>query len=89
MTDALARLFASGHAADVVLAVMLAEGVWLTVRRGWAVTEMLTLLLPGALMIFALRAALTQQEWPWIAAPVMLSLPVHLLDVARRRTRKR
>ncbi len=78
-------LFASGHAADIILAVMLAEALWLVGRRGWPVTDAVTLMLPGALMIVALRAALLGLEWPWIALPLILSLPVHLTDLARRR----
>ena len=73
------QLFASGHAADVILAVMAVEALWLVARR------VLTLLLPGALILLALRAALTGLDWRWIALPLLLSLPVHLADVARRR----
>lgn len=89
MTHGLARLFASGHAADIVLLVMLLEGLWLIARRGWPVADALTLLVPGALMVVALRGALADQNWPWIAIPLVLSLPVHLLDVARREARRR
>ncbi len=81
----LARLFASGHAADIVIAVMLAEALWLVMRRGWPLIDTLTLLLPGALILLALRAALTGQDWRWIALPLLLSLPVHVTDAARRR----
>ena len=74
-----------GHAADIVIAVMLAEALWLVMRRGWPIVDTLTLLLPGALILIALRAALTGQNWRWIALPLMLSFPVHLADAARRR----
>ena len=85
MIGGMGRLFASGHAADIVLAIMLVEALWLIVRRGWPTVDALTLLLPGALILMALRASLTHQDWPWIALPLMLSLPVHLADIARRR----
>ena len=84
MNAAMARLFASGHAVDIVLAVLLAEALWLVGRRGWAVADAAALLLPGALFLAALRAALTGQDWPWIAVPLALSFPVHLADVIRR-----
>lgn len=84
MIDAGRSLFASGHAADIILAVMLAEALWLVGRRGWPIADALTLLLPGTLILIALRLALTQMDWPWIALPLILSLPIHLADVARR-----
>lgn len=85
MTAAMARLFASGHAVDIVLAVMLAEAGWLVARRGWPLGAALAALLPGALILLALRGALTGQDWRWIALPLTLSLPVHLVDIVRRR----
>ena len=81
----MSQLFESGHAADLILAVMLAEALWLVGRRGWRVADALTLLIPGALILVGLRAALTHQDWPWVALPLILSFPVHLADVARRR----
>lgn len=81
----LAALFASGHAADLVLLVLVGEGVWLVAMRGWPVREAALCLLPGALMMVALRAALTGLAWPWIALPLALSFPVHLADIRRRR----
>lgn len=75
--------FASGHAVDLVLAVMLIEWVVLLVRRQKIIPTTLALL-PGALILLALRAALTQAPWPWIAAALAASLPVHLLDLRRR-----
>lgn len=80
--------FASGHAVDFVLAVLAVELVVL-LRRGWSPGDALAMLLPAALMLLGLRAALTGAAWPWIALPLALSLPVHLLDLARRQARKR
>lgn len=82
------HLFDSGRAADIVLAIMLAEALWLVARRGWPLAAALTLLLPGALIVLALRVALTGHDWRWIALPLMLSFPVHLADVAQRRPAK-
>lgn len=85
MNAAMADLFASGRAVDIVLAVMLAEALWLTGRRGWPLGEVVLLFLPGALILAALRAALAQLDWRLIALPLILSFPVHLAELARRR----
>ena len=77
------RLFASGHAVDIVLLVIAIELAWL-VARGWSISAALLRLGPGALLLLALRAALTGLDWPWIALPLLLSFPVHLADLIRR-----
>lgn len=77
-------LFASGHAADLILAVLAIEAVWL-IARGRQALGVALMLLPAALMILALRGALTGAAWPWIALPLALSFPVHLADAVRRR----
>ncbi len=82
------QFFASGHAVDFVLAVLAVELIVL-LRRGWSPVDALAMLLPAALMLLGLRAALTGAAWPWIALPLALSLPVHLLDLARRQSRRR
>ena len=76
-------LFSSGHAADIVLAALLIEAIWLR-WRGWHVGDVLTMLLPAALIVLGLRAALTGAAWWWISAPIALSFPVHIADVVRR-----
>lgn len=94
MIAALAWLFASGHAADLVLAVFALEAVWL-VRSGrmhWQ--RAAVALLPGVAIVLALRAALTGAGWPVIALFLAAALPLHLLDLAargvlRRRARPR
>lgn len=70
---------------DVVLLVMAGELGWLTRRRGWRFADAALRLLPGALMLLALRAALTGAGWPWVAAALALSFPAHLADLARQR----
>lgn len=77
------RFFASGHAVDLVLAVLAVEAVWLTIR-GHPPRAVLPMLLPAVLILIGLRAALTGMAWPWIAVPLALSFPVHLLDLAAR-----
>lgn len=61
---------------------MLAELILLT-SRGWRVEDAALRLAPGALVVIALRGALTGADWRWIALPLALSLPVHIADLAR------
>jgi hypothetical protein len=75
--------FASGHAVDVVLAVLFIEAIWLR-QRGRLWTDILAALLPAVLMMLALRAALTGMAWPFISLPLALAFPVHLYDLHRR-----
>ncbi|MDC8754280.1 hypothetical protein OIK40_06440 [Erythrobacter sp. sf7] len=77
-------LFASGHAADIILGVLSIEALWLRFGRGWRFSAVAGLLGPAALIVLGLRAALTGAEWWWIALPLALSLPLHLLDLAGR-----
>ncbi|MBH1945162.1 hypothetical protein I5L01_13105 [Erythrobacter sp. YJ-T3-07] len=76
-------LFASGHAADIVLGVLAIEAVILA-RRGWAFTAILGLIGPAALIVLGLRAALVGAEWYWVSLPVALAFPLHLLDLRHR-----
>ncbi len=64
---------------------MLVELAWLTRRRCWSPRAAILRLAPGALMVVALRCALTGAAWPWIASALALSLPFHLADLARGR----
>ena len=79
----LAAFFASGHAADFVLAVLAVEAV-LLLRIGRRLSEVLMMLLPAVLMMLSLRAALIGAPWPWIALPLAASFPVHLADLRHR-----
>jgi hypothetical protein len=85
--------FASGRAADLIALVIVLEGAWLWVRarRRTASTlaDIVFTLGPGLCLVLALRAALTGEHWLWIAAPLAASLPLHLLDVQRRRIGRR
>jgi hypothetical protein len=83
-----AAFFASGHAADVVLAVLALEAL-LLLRVGRRQDDVVLLLLPAALMMLGLRAALVGASWPWIALPLAASFPVHLADLLHRRGPRR
>lgn len=78
-----AAFFASGHAADLILVVLLAEFAWLVVRGGKPLDVALALG-PAVFIVLALRGALTGAAWPLIALPLMLSFPVHIADLRRR-----
>jgi hypothetical protein len=80
----MAWLFASGHAADLILGVLLIEGAWLRLVRSWGWGMILGLLGPAALIVLGLRAALVGADWWWIALPLGLSLPLHLIDLRAR-----
>ena len=80
----LAPFFSSGHAADLVLAVLALEAV-LLLRAGRPAMDVALLLIPGTCMMLALRAALVGASWPSIALPLAASFPVHLADLVRRR----
>jgi multisubunit Na+/H+ antiporter MnhE subunit len=80
-------LFVEGHAVDIVLLVLAIELGWLVRKGGWRVSDAFLRLAPGAFMLLALRAALTGQDWRWIALPLILSFPVHLIDLARSTSR--
>ncbi len=81
-------LFTRGHAADLILLVMLAEWVVLRVR-GWPIATATVRLLPGACLVVALRLALTGADWRWVALATAASLPPHLADLKLGAPRRR
>ncbi len=79
--------FASGHAADAVMAVLVIEGLWLR-RRGWSWARIAGLLGPALFIVLGLRAALVGAPWYWVALPLTASLPLHLMDLNSRLARR-
>jgi hypothetical protein len=79
----LAWWFARGHAADLILLVLAGEWLWL--GRRWGRAAATWRLLPGAMMIVALRLALTGADWRWIALALAASFPPHLIDLSHGR----
>jgi hypothetical protein len=75
--------FASGHAADAVLAVLALEAAWLR-RRGWSWRAIARCLGAAVFIVLAVRAALVGAGWWWIALALGASLPFHLADLADR-----
>lgn len=82
------EFFANGHAADLVLAVLALEAVWLKVAKGWDWARIVGLIGPAVFIVFALRAALVGAGWEWVAVLLALSLPLHLMDLRGRLGRR-
>ena len=85
MTD----LFADGRVVDLILVLMLIEGAILAAYhartgRGIAAGDLVGLLLAGAFLLLALRAALTGAPWTRIAIWLLAALAAHLVDLIRR-----
>lgn len=78
-----APFFMSGHAADLVLAVLALEAVWLKLR-GWSAVKIIGFLGPAVFIVLALRAALVGAGWEWVAVLLAASFPLHLMDLRLR-----
>ena len=80
----IAFLFERGHAADLIIAVLAAEALWLRAARSWSVRAIAGLIGPAVLIVLGLRAAMVGAEWWWIAVPLAASFPLHLMDLRSR-----
>ena len=79
----MSELFDSGRVADLILAVLVVEAVLLELRhrrtgREPGLRQALPVLLAGAFLALALRAALVDAAWPWIAASLVAAAMAHL-----------
>lgn len=84
------QAFFSGLAVDVALGVIVLEFVVLCIfgKSGTLASRAAALIFalgPGACLMLALHAALTQAGLVWVAFFLALSLPLHLIDLARRK----
>lgn len=82
-------LLGSGHIADVLLAITALEGVALALFHRWtgrgiSTAEIVGNLLSGAFLVLALRCALSEAPWPWLALCLLLALIAHLADLRAR-----
>ncbi|MGQ0699880.1 MAG: hypothetical protein ACT4PZ_16755 [Panacagrimonas sp.] len=89
----MSEIVLSGRIVDWVLALIALEALalWAYHRRtagGIAATDLLANLASGFCLLLALRAALTDQSWVWVAAALAASLFGHLLDLSRRWKRR-
>ena len=83
------EFIASGRVVDLILGLMLLEGIFLTVHhrrtsRGIAPGDLVGILLAGGFLLLALRAALMGTSWFCIAGCLVGALLAHLFDLARR-----
>ncbi len=86
---AVEALFASGRVVDIALALIVLEtaGLWgyrRTQGRPFPLADIAWNLAAGASLLLALRAALTQADWPWIALFLTAALVAHIGDFRRR-----
>ena len=85
----MAELFARGRIIDLILALVALEAILLIAFqprriRGPTRVDLMTMLLPGVFLMLALRGALVEAHWTWIAGCLLLSLISHLTDLWRR-----
>lgn len=79
----MAELFSTGLIADIMLAFMALEAIVLVLyrrktNRGLTPRAVFWMLLPGACLVLAFRAALVAASWQWVALAVSVSLIAHL-----------
>lgn len=79
----------SGRAVDVVLLVIAIEFIVLVSlareKRTRAAVTWFFALMPGVMLLLAIRAALVGADWLWVALLIAASFPFHLIDLMRRR----
>lgn len=84
----MSEFFTSGRAIDVALLVVAVEVTLLLAMKGkgrWlAPLDLLGQLLAGALLLLAVRCALTGASYLWTAGLLAASFPAHLFDLFRR-----
>lgn len=86
---ALLQWVADGTAIDWILGLVVVEGIALVAyrwhsRNGLTIGLVLSLLLPGACLLLALRCALTNAGTVAVAALLLAAFFAHLADVALR-----
>ena len=85
----MAAFFFNGRIVDLIVLFMLAEAITLVTyrlitRRGLNPFDVALMLLPGLLLLLALRAALIGSAWHMIAMLLVLALIAHLGELWRR-----
>lgn len=86
----MAALFASGHIADVILAILALEILALVAYqrvtgRGYRLLDILPNALAGGCLVLAVRSALVAADWTWTALALAASFIAHLWDLISRR----
>jgi hypothetical protein len=82
------QLMQSGMIADIVIGVMIVEGLLLlALRSRWRnfrTTDVVGMLAAGLFLVLALRATLTGAGWPWVAIFLTAAFVAHGLDLWRQ-----
>ena len=85
----LERLFSSGLAIDLILVVVVLEVIVLAavprLRGAMTLLDVVSLVVPGVMLMLALRTALTGGPYTMTAVCLTAAFAFHLWDVARRR----
>jgi hypothetical protein len=86
-------LFASGRLIDVALVVLALEVVVLLASRtftrvGIQPLDLIGQLLAGALLLLAVRCAVTRVDYRWTLVLLSASFPAHAFDLIRRSRRQ-
>jgi hypothetical protein len=86
--DAMTQLFGSGHAIDLVIAVLVLEALllWVVMRRGHLLP--LPTLLAGLGLLLAWRIAHSGAGWVWIALALSAAGLAHGWDLWQRWARQ-
>ena len=82
-------LFATGYIVDLILIFTAIEAALMLAYhrrtgRGLPPADLLSNLLSGVCLMLALRGALVDAWWGWIAACLLAALLAHLNDLRRR-----
>ncbi len=77
------------HTVDLILGIVAVEIIaitlyWRARRRGIAPAQLVPNLLAGALLLLALRLALSGYSWPWYATCLALSGIANIADLRQR-----
>jgi hypothetical protein len=83
----MAELLLSGRLIDIILLLVALEIFLLRSLRSRGappVVALLPNLLAGACLLLALRLALGQASWVWLALALVASLVAHLMDLRQR-----
>jgi steroid 5-alpha reductase family enzyme len=88
----MAALMSSTTMADIVIVVMIVEGLALYAfrsrLRSVGFVDIAGMLGAGLFLVLALRATLTGAGWPWVALCLSAAFAVHLFDMWRRLSRR-
>jgi hypothetical protein len=79
-------LYRDGHVIDLILILMVAEGLLLLLvhrrtGRGPGLPDLLGNLAAGMFLMLAVRTALTDAWWGWVALALVGALASHLVDL--------